>query len=278
MNLEKQIMKVIGRRWYVKKNPQTFLKNKDILRRGECIKEVLAKLSTYEPKNEMKVKPLILDNLFGAAQHFLLGYDVSSIHHSSKSVEIGILYKIGIPNNEEREAHNEKSFWGIIEIVKKRGNLVSRTAIEAAERVYYRRNLFTHDAILQQTIAKVEEDWFRKKLQDVNPQFLRVIMRMFKKKFDDLHSLPDLSWYVHERSLDLSVKLIVEFLEDNIGRDLLPILNDRGLNPIKRMKALKNITLSYLRQEYDLHRHSACANINDAYRVLVELYDSDLFN
>ena len=51
-----------------------------------------------------------------------------------------------------------------------------------------------------------------------------------------------------------------------------------GLNPINRMKALKNIALSYLRQEYDLHRYSACANMNDAYSVLTNLYGQDLFN
>lgn len=278
MNLENQIMKVIGRRWYVKKSPKVFLKNKDILRRGECIKEVLLRLSKYKPKYEMKIKPLILDNLFGAAQHFLLGYDISSIHHSSKSMEIGILYKIGAPNDEERLSYNEKSFWGIIEIVKKRGDLISRASIEAAERVHNRRNLFTHDAILQQTVAKVEEDWLRKKLQDVDPRLFDMTKRVFKKKFDDFHTLPDLSWYVHKRSLKLSVRLIVEFLEENIGRDLSPVLEDRGLSLISRMKALKNIALSLLRQEYDLLRYSACANINDAYSVLTELYGPDLFS
>jgi len=105
MNLEKSIMKMIGRRWYVNRNPKTFLQNKDILRRGESIKDALAELSAYKPKKEMRVKPLILDNLFGAVQHFLLGYDISSIHHSSKSMEIGFLYKIGAPTQEEKEKH-----------------------------------------------------------------------------------------------------------------------------------------------------------------------------
>jgi len=74
----------------------------------------------------MRVAPLILDNLFGAMQHFLLGYDISSIHHSSKSVEIGILCKINTPSvNEKYPHHNEQSFWGIIEIIKERGDLTS---------------------------------------------------------------------------------------------------------------------------------------------------------
>ena len=56
--------------WYVKKNPEVFLKNKDIARRAVCIKEPLIELSNYDPKRELKIKPLILDNLFGAIQHF----------------------------------------------------------------------------------------------------------------------------------------------------------------------------------------------------------------
>jgi len=277
MNLESQIMKVIGKRWYVKKNSEIFLKNKDILRRGECIKEPLARLSTYKPRKEMRAKPLILDNLFGAAQHFLLGYDISSIHHSSKSVEIGILYKIGVPTVDERNNYNEKSFWGIKEIVKNRGDLFSNETVEAVERVYNRRNLFTHDAILQQTLVKVEEDWFREKLED-KPKLLEVIMRVFGKKFDDLHTLPDLSWYVSERSLNSSVEYIVNFLEDNIGRDLSPILEDENLSLMNKIKALYNIARSLLKQEYDLIRYSACTNINDAYVVLTELYGESLFS
>jgi hypothetical protein len=272
VNLENRVMNIIGRRWYVKKNPNIFLKNKDILRRGECIKNTLTKLSTYKPRKVMRVKPLILDNLFGAAQHFLLGYDISSIHHSSKSMEIGILYKIIGPTEEERRTYSEKSFWGIIKIAKERGDLTSSSATAAAERVYSRRNLFTHDAVLQQTITKVEEDWFRQKLQDVNPKLLEVTKRVFKK-FDDFHSLPDLSWYVTQRSLNSSVKLIVDFLEQNIGRDLSPILEDGGQSLINKMKALTNIVQSLIKQEYDLLRYSACANI-----VLSELYGREIFS
>jgi len=45
-------MKGMGHRWYVKKNPKIFLRNKDILRREECIKEVLVELSSYKPKRD----------------------------------------------------------------------------------------------------------------------------------------------------------------------------------------------------------------------------------
>jgi len=80
-------------------------------------------------------------------------------------VEIGILYRIGIPTVEERRKYNAQSFKGIIDILKGRGVLSSKSAIAAIKRIHVRRNLFTHDAILQQTITKVEEDWFRKNLK-----------------------------------------------------------------------------------------------------------------
>ena len=278
MTLEKQIMKFLGLRWYVKKNPNTFLNNKDIMRRADGIKEVLVKLGEYKPKGEMRIRPLILDNLFGSVQHFLLGYDISSIHHSSKSVKIAILYKIGVLTDEEKRRRSRRSFRGIIEIVRERGDLTSSIAIAAVERVYNRRNLFTHDAILQQTITKVEQEWLRKKLEDANPKLIEATLRVFKKKFDDFHTLPDLSWYVTPRSLESSVTLIETFLENNLGRDLSPILEGEGVGLINRIKALKNIIQSVVNQEYDLIRHSACANINDAYTVLKELYGEELFD
>jgi len=265
MAIEQEILEIIKPIWYSKKNLNELIENKDILLRGKKIQEPLHKMYSYKSKKQFNIKGMILDNYFGSLQHYLIGFELSSIHLSSKAMEMAILYKIA--NNPSLE--RKKSYSGIVGEVVKKGLLTSTNAIISSQNVVDRRNFFVHDAIFQQALHKTTFNWFKTQL---DPNTFDIYRRIFRQ-FDDLSALPDLDWYVTENSLQSSQRLIITYLEDKRDHSIVY----RNNNERDMLQTIIQTVKNVLEYEFDFIRYSASLNINDVYLVLKELYGDDLF-
>lgn len=75
-----------------------------------------------------------------------------------------------------------------------------------------------HDAILEQALLRVEIEWLQGKLNQLQKTGRIFFQRIINYKLKSLNALPDLSWYVTNRSLKDSKKLLFEFFDDLIAR------------------------------------------------------------
>lgn len=85
--------KILGRIWYFKDNYELFSKNPVLTRRAKLIQNIIELMADYNPKKVTFADRLVLDNYSGSIQHYLTGYDLSSIHLFFKSLGSGIAFQ-----------------------------------------------------------------------------------------------------------------------------------------------------------------------------------------
>lgn len=286
MPLEKDLEKIIGNVWFVRNNFKYIVQNELLLRRAKLIQDVLELMAKYNPEKDDFADRLVLDNFLGSIQHYLTGYDLCSIHLSSKSLEVAFLFKIGSLCKGERG----DSFGDLCNISIRRGLIKQKEAVDLAWNVVNRRNMTMHDAILEQAVLWIYEEWIDEKLEQLPSKYRRLTETMLKPVVFELQnrlklfsSLPDLRWYVVDRSFESTRKLISDFLEDTIGKALIPMTSVEGkgartvLSKLGKIpEVIKNVKLSLL-YELDFIEYSARHNIQDVKTVFNELYDKRIF-
>lgn len=289
MSLKDDMKKVIGNIWYLRDHFGVISKHKGLVGRARSVEEILVVMAKYEPKEKTFSEQLVLDNYLGSLQHFLTGYDTSSIHLSSMSMEVALVFGICEPTNEERRKGRHKTFSGLRRIAIQRNLVKSQKSIKASQRVIDRRNMFVHDAILKQAIEIEQEKWLNDSL-DRLPKRLResfetVLLLPAKGRFEKWKSLPDLSWYLRSRSYNATRRMIREFFEIlniKIEEDLSPLrarIGDRSyaMKVWKLPQVIKNIKTSLYSGETDFIKHCAKMNLEDVKIVLDDIYEGKLF-
>lgn len=274
-DLEFYISKVIGNVWFVKDNLEYVLQHRLVRNRAQSIFEILKLLYGYSPRRKSFSQRLVLDNYLGAVQRYLTGYDLLSIHLSSKAMEVAFLFKIGSIDEEEKRKFRYRSVNGLRRILVTRDLLKGHLADEIIPRIITRRNMCVHDAILEQVMVRAQTEWLEGKLTQL-PQPARLLMqRIIASKFRLLKKLPDLSWYVTKRSLKGTKTLIFNFLDEVIESDLTPVTRQAGFGSLREFyKNVKN-TLASGRLEY--LKQAAKENLYDVHAVLNALYDGAIF-
>jgi hypothetical protein len=100
--LEKDLEKIIGRIWFVRNDFKSVVQNTVLARRAKLVQDVVRLMADYNPEKDDFADRLVLDNYVGSIQNYLTGYDLGSIHLSSKSLGVAFLFKIGSPRRGER--------------------------------------------------------------------------------------------------------------------------------------------------------------------------------
>jgi len=281
--LEEDLEKIIGKIWFVKNNFESIVKHELVMKRAESVKDVVTLMAHYDPKKVKFDHRLILDNFTGGLQHYLTGYDLYSIHLSSRSLEVACLFKVVSPVKGERYS----SFGDLCKIVTKRGLVKQKGTVDAAWNVINRRNMTVHDALLEQAVLWVYDDWLKDKLKELPREYrplfssaLNPLMIQVRNKLKQFDSLPDLRWYIRTEPFETTKKLIVDFLEQIIGRMLFPLKSIEGkgiMAFLSQIPKVIDIAKMSLRYEADFLEYSARENIKDVKIVLEELYNSKLF-
>jgi len=286
LSLQKDLKKIIGKVWFVRNDFKYVVQNEFLLRRAKLIQDVVELMADYNPEKDDFADRLVLDNYLGSIQHYLTGYDLSSIHLSSKSLEVAFLFKIGSPCKGERWG----SFGDLCNISISRGLIKQKEAIAVAWNVVNRRNMTMHDAILEQTLLWISEEWVQGQLGKMPSKYrslaetiLKPLMSELQNRLRLFNSLPDLRWYVMDRSFESTKKLIIDFLEEAIGKTLIPMGSIEGegvktflIKLSKIPELIKNVKLSIL-YELDFIEYSARQNIQDVKTVLNELCVNQIF-
>ena len=205
MSLEKDIEKIIGNIWFVRNNFRNIVQNKFLLRRAKLINDVISLIADYIPEKDDFADRLVLDNFLGSIQLYLTGNDLCSIHLSSKSLEVAFLFKIG----GLREGERGTSFGSLCRVLINRGLIKEKKTIDLAWNVVNRRNMTMHDAIIEQAAFWVYKEWINEKLEQVASPYrhmAKTILKPFLSKLQNrlklFNSLPDLKWYVVDRSFE----------------------------------------------------------------------------
>ncbi len=286
LSLKEDLKKVIGNIWYVRDDFGKIVENRFLLRRAKLIQNIVALMSDYNPRTDDFADRMILDNYMGSIQHYVTGYDLSSIHLSSKSLEVAFLFKICSPNISERI----NSLGDLCSISIRRGLIRQKETVNQAWNVVNRRNMTMHDAILEQAILSVSEEYIETKLSTMTHLYrraaetlLKPLLSILRKRLLQFDSLPDLRWYVMDKSFESTKKLITDFLDQLIGNTILPVVSLESKDPKVLLDKLKKIpqvirdvkpTMLY---ESDFIEYSARRNIQDVKDVLSELYGNELF-
>lgn len=274
-DLDDFISRVIGNVWFVKDNLEYVLQHEGVRNRARSIISILKVLHRYKPRRVPFSQRLILDNYLGAVQRYLTGYDLLSVHLSSKAMEVAFLFKVEALSEEEKKRFRYRSLDGLRRILVSRGLLKDILANEIVPRIITRRNMCVHDAILEQVMARVETEWLQRKLSQLPKPVKSLMQRVIASKFRFLNSLPDLSWYVTKRSLNASRKLIFDFLDELIGGDLAPIAEKIGFSSFQKL--YEKIKTTLISGKLDYLKRAAKENLNDVYTVLDNLYDGSIF-
>lgn len=269
------ISRVIGNVWFVKDNLEYFLQHEGVRNRARSIISVLKVLHQYKPQKAPFNQRLILDNYLGAAQRYLTGYDLLSVHLSSKAMEVAFLFKVDALSEKEKKRFRYRSLDGLRRILISRGNLKGIVADEIVPRIITRRNMCVHDAILEQVMVRAETEWLQRRLSQLPEPAMSLMQRIIASKFRFLNSLPDLSWYVTKRSLNASKKLIFDFLDELIEGDLAPIAEKIGLSSFQKL--YENIKTTLISGRLDYLKRAAKENLDDVYIVLDNLYNGTIF-
>jgi hypothetical protein len=288
MSSEKNLKRLIESIRIFKNNYEPFSKDPYFMRRAKLVQTAVDLMSDYSPKKVPFANRLVLDNFSGSLQHYLTGYDLSSIHLSSKALEVAFLFKIGSPLGDERH----RSFGDLcaIAISESRGLIKEKANMNLAETVVNRRNFTMHDAISEQAILWFSREWVQKKISDLPKELsslyavaLKPYLIILERRLKLFDSLPDLRWYVNNRSLEATKKLIADFLEETIGRTHRPMNLAEGSEGKEILKKIANSARliqdvkRMMTYELDFIEYSARRNIRDVYTVLNELYGGKLF-
>lgn len=286
MSLEDDLQKIIGNIWYVRDDFRKVVQNKLLMSRANLIQDIVALMADYDPNKDDFADRLVLDNFMGSIQHYLTGYDLSSLHLSSKSLEVAFLFKIASPNIDERA----NSFGDLCNISISRGLVKQKETVALAWNVVNRRNMTMHDAILEEAVLWIYEEWVKGKLEEMPPKYrslaetmVKPLMAEVQKRLELFNSLPDLSWYVIDRTFQSTKKLIIDFLEEGIGIALFPVQSVEG-NDAKAFltrlgkipQLIRNVKRSIV-YESDFIEYSARHNIQDVKNVLNDLYGDEIF-
>jgi len=161
-------------------------------------------------------------------------------------------------------------------------------SIAASRRVIDRRNMFVHDAILKQSVEIEQIKWLSNVLGEI-PEEIRdsVTESLFKRfqigeRLKRWESLPDLSWYVRDRSRERTRNLLRDFfviLDEKRAKLLKPMTRSKNvvLSLAKFPRLVKSIKESLLLGEADFIRHSAKGNLEDVKTVLEHIYEDKIF-
>lgn len=288
LTLEKDLEQIIGDIWYVRDRFDVISKHKGILERARSVEEMVNTFTRYDPEKKKFTDRLVLDNYLGSLQHFLTGYDLSSIHLSSKAMEVAFLMNIKTPTQAEvkKRKGRIKTFEALRSIAIDRELVKTREGINASRRVIDRRNMAVHDAILKQTVEIEQERWLER-MQNRIPErynirkFLAPIL--FKKARDraeQWRSLPDFSWYVTRKSYQVTRRLLQDFfgiLDQKI--DEFTRFPEKSLTASLRQlpRRIRDIQESIMRGDADFIKHSAKENLKDVKTVLDDIYENRLF-
>lgn len=288
MSLVDNLKKAIGDIWYVRDHFDVISKHKGVLERARSVEEILETMAKYDPRKKKFSEQVILDNYMGSLQHFLTGYDLSSIHLSSKSMEVAILVNISSPTQEEKKRRQHKTFKGLRLIAIDRKLIKNQKSIEASQRVIDRRNMFVHDAILKQAVEIEQEKWLNDQLEKLPKKMKNtlkpILLFPIRNKLKRWKSLPDLSWYVRSSSYSATRKMIRDFfktLDEKIEKNLEPMRKVGGKSIITKMrqlpKVIENMKESIYAGETDFIKYCARKNLEDVKIVLDDIYENKLF-
>lgn len=283
LSLKENLKRIIGEVWYIKDNFESIIKNKILMKRAESIQDIIRVMANYHPEKAEFADRLVLNNYIGSIQRYLTGYDLASIHLSSKSLEIAFLLKIGTPRKGER-------CWSLGDLcttIIERGLITQRETIESAWHVVNRRNMTMHDAILEQAILWVYTDWLKQKQEEIPKEYHNLIKIMIKplmskiqKRVKEFDSLPNLRWYVSDKSFESTKNLIIDFLEKTIGKTLFPLKSAEGKGIKAFLSKIPEVikdAKETARYETDFIKYSVKENLKDVKIVLEELYNQKLF-
>lgn len=212
MSFENDLEKIIGNIWFVKNNFQSIISNAILMNRAKSIREIIKLMSCYDRQNTVFADKVVLDNYLGSMQRYITGYDLPSIHLSSKSLEMAFLLKVSNLQKGEK-----CGFLGdLCKIVLKRKLIIQNE--DAIWRVVHRRNMSMHDAILEQAVIWISTEWIEQKLETVPKEYhkwtkrmLEPLMAIQREKLKQFDTLPDFRWYVRDTSFESTKKLIVVF-------------------------------------------------------------------
>jgi hypothetical protein len=221
--LENSLKKILGKIWFLRDNYELYSKNPALPRRAQQIQNIVELMAKYNPMKVTFADRLFLDNYLGSIQYYLTGYDLGSIHLSSKALEVALLFKIKKPKESEK-AH---SFFNLVTIAISRGLIEKGEIKNAAKNIVNRRNFTMHDAIAEQAILWVSKNWIQKKIAEMSTGqraiatiLLKPYLLILEKRLKLYESLPNLKWYVSDKSFKAMRDLIVDFLEITIANSL----------------------------------------------------------
>lgn len=216
--MESKLKKIIGPIWYVKGNFDQIIKNSLIMERANSVEVIVRFMADYNPKKMSFEDRLVFDNFMGSLQNFLTGYELQSIHLSSKAMEVAFLMKIKEPTEKEKSKlkGRVRSFEALRTIVLDRGLIKTEEAVNASRRVIDRRNMAVHDAILKQAIEIEQIKWVERITERIPEEIRKLLTTMvlseYRKRAKDWENLPNFSWYVTKKSDEVTRRLVKDFL------------------------------------------------------------------
>jgi len=282
-----ELKQIIGPIWYVRDRFDIISKNKLIVDRANSVESIVKTMAKYNPRKNNFKDRLVLDNFMGSLQNFLTGYELQSIHLSSKAMEVAFLMSIQTPTQEENSKLKGriKSFESLRSIVIDRGLIKTQEGYNASRRVIDRRNMAVHDAILKQAIEIEQAKWVER-IQNKIPKNLRKILvtlvfSEYQKRIKDWENLPDLGWYVTKKSDKVTRNLLQEFFRI-LDEKMIEIGNFQDQSWKAKVKQLpikiNDIKESILSGEADFIKHCAVENLKDVKVVIDEIYANKLLS
>ena len=286
MTLEGELKQIIGDIWYVRDRFDVISKHKGVLDRARSVEEIVSIVAKYDSGKKKFTERLVLDNYLGSLQHFLTGYDLSSIHLSSKAMEVAFLMNIKTPTQEEvkKRKGKTKTFEALRSIAIDRELLKTVEGIGASRRVIDRRNMAVHDAILKQAVEIEQERWIERIQNRIPENYRKFLVPIFfskvRERAGQWKTLPDFSWYVTRKSYRVTRKLLRDFFRilDQKIEEFTSFPDKSLIAKLRQLpRKMRDAQESILRGEADFIKHCARENLKDVKAVLDDIYENRLF-
>ena len=286
MALEDNLKKIVGDIWYVRDRFDVIGKHKGVQERARSVEEIVSIVAGCNPEKKKFTERLVLDNYLGSLQHFLTGYDLSSIHLSSKAMEVAFLINIKTPTQEEvkKRKGRIKTFEALRSIAIERKLIKTQEGIDASRRVIDRRNMAVHDAILKQAVEIEQERWLERMRNRIPEKYRKILVPILFSKVRDQakqwKSLPDFSWYVTRKSFHVTRKLLQDFFSilDQKTEGFTRFSHKSLIAKLRQLpRKIRDAQESILRGEADFIKHCARENLRDVKAVLDDIYENRLF-